>query len=316
MAKLTLKVRIFANDFLEDHDASTGKYFQMPRQQLLETFLPKQFNYQIVPLEEKADICLCGIQTDPYTSLRSDEINYLICVENCPKWRHYKHYNAYGDFGDNRIQLYSYNHRSKPILLDKLLCIPTVLFRLNYYLQVSSIYKTHSSLQTKFADKKFALITNKSALNKDIYKFANKIKHLGKIDHIGIHDDKVLHSSCYNSLELLEVYNQYKFVFCFENSYQSGYVTEKIFNGLLSNSIPIYCGAPDIKDFLDVSGFINVESSSIDTFDPSFITELSTNETKYNELLNKNKINITAAAMAAIGLQKMEELIMSLKIGN
>lgn len=308
MAKPTLKIRIFANDFLEE---PTGKYFQMPRQQLLETFLPNRFNYQIVPLEEKADICLCGIQTDPYTSLRPDEINYLICVENCPRWRHYKHYNAYGDFGDNRIQLYSYNHHSKPSLTDKFLSMPTVLFRLNYYLQVSSLYKTHPSLQTKFADKKFALITNKSALNKDIYRFANKIKHLGKIDHIGIHDEKVLHASCYNSIELLQVYNQYKFVFCFENSYQPGYVTEKIFNGLLSNSIPIYCGAADVKDFLDVSGFINVEPGSIDTFDTTFIAELSTNETKYKELLSKNKINPQAAAMAAVGLQKISEIITS-----
>lgn len=312
MAKPTLKVRIFANDFLADHDNSTdAKYYQMPRKQLLETFLPKQFNYEIVPLEQKADICLCGIQTDAFTSLRPDEINYLICVENCPRWAHYKHYNAYGDFGDDRIKFYSYNHHSKPVLTDKIMSMPTVLFRLNYYLQVSSFYRAHPSLQTKFADKKFALITNKSALNKDIYRFAAKIKHIGKIDHIGIHDAKVLHASCYNSMELLEVYNQYKFVFCFENSYQPGYVTEKIFNGLLSNSIPIYCGAPDIKDFLDTSGFIHVEPNSIATFDVSVLEQLATDESKYNELLQKNKINMNAAAMAGIGLQKMADIITS-----
>lgn len=304
----TLRVRIYENDFLQDF---TDKYYQMPRKQLIETFLPKTFNYEIVPIEEKADICLCGIQTDPYTNLRRDEINYLICVENCPRWKHYKHYNTYSDFGDNRIDLYSYNHHSKPYITDRFLSMPTVLFRLNYYLQVSSFYKSHPSLQTKFTDKKFALITNKSALNKDIYKFASKIKHLGKIDHIGIHDDKVLHASCYNSLELLQVYNQYKFIFCFENSYQAGYITEKIFNGLLSNSIPIYCGAPDINEFLDTSGFININPTSIDTIDTTYISELASNEDKYNQLLNKNKINIQTAAIATLGMKKIAERICS-----
>jgi hypothetical protein len=300
----TLRVRIYENDFLQDF---TDRYYQMPRKQLIETFLPKTFKYEIVPIEEKADICLCGIQTDQYTNLRSDEINYMICVENCPKWKHYKHYNIYSDFGDNRIQLYSYNHHSKPILTDMFLSIPTIFFRLNYYLQVNSFYKSHPSLQTKFSDKKFALITNKSALNKDIYKFASKIKHIGKIDHIGMHDDKVLHASCYNSIELLQIYNQYKFIFCFENSYQPGYITEKIFNGLLSNSIPIYCGAPDISEFIDTSGFINIHPTSIDIFDSTSIAELVSDETKYNELLNKNKVNIQAAAIATLGMQKIAE---------
>ena len=77
MVKPTLKVRIFGNDFLDDFDTCQNKkYYKMPRKQLIQTFLPKNFNYEIVPIQEKADICLCGIQTTSSTNLRPDELNF------------------------------------------------------------------------------------------------------------------------------------------------------------------------------------------------------------------------------------------------
>lgn len=51
---------------------------------------------------------------------------------------------------------------------------------------------------------------------------------------------------------------QYKFAFCFENSIFEGYVTEKIFDVMFAGCVPVYCGAPDIGDYIPKNAFIDV----------------------------------------------------------
>ena len=48
-----------------------------------------------------------------------------------------------------------------------------------------------------------------------------------------------------------------KFNFCSENSVFPGYVTEKIFHAFVAGTVPIYFGAPDIRDFVPESTFID-----------------------------------------------------------
>lgn len=56
----------------------------------------------------------------------------------------------------------------------------------------------------------------------------------------------------------IEVFHQYKFCVCMENSLAESYVTEKIYDGLVAGCLPIYYGAPDIADFVpDVNGIID-----------------------------------------------------------
>ncbi len=49
----------------------------------------------------------------------------------------------------------------------------------------------------------------------------------------------------------------YKFTIAFENYSYPGYHTEKLFDSMLTNSLPIYCGDPDINEKFDTSSFIN-----------------------------------------------------------
>ena len=49
----------------------------------------------------------------------------------------------------------------------------------------------------------------------------------------------------------------FKFSICFENCNFPGYVTEKIFDAFLAGCIPVYYGAPDIKDFVPEGAFID-----------------------------------------------------------
>jgi hypothetical protein len=290
MSKI-LKVRILERTgcFLEPYN---GKYYHMPRQQLIHLFFPSGFGYMLVPPNEPADICLCSIQLPDKSFLRKEEVNIMICIENCKHWTHYVHYNKYGDYGDDMIDIYGYNHISS-LYKQKdrtFVAIPTLYMRINYYNHVRSYYESLSSLKCSFDKKKFCLITNKSNLNNDIHKLVENLKKYGDVDHISMYDNKILNASCYNSLELLEVFNQYKFVICFENSYNDGYITEKIFNCFLAQSIPIYSGSMIVDKFLNTESFINILPNTIDKFDFSTIEILKDDEDKYNEVIKKNKI--------------------------
>ena len=57
--------------------------------------------------------------------------------------------------------------------------------------------------------------------------------------------------------------SQYKFNICFENYAAPSYVTEKIFDAMLSGTVPVYFGAQDIGIYVPVSCF--VDASSFDT---------------------------------------------------
>jgi hypothetical protein len=61
----------------------------------------------------------------------------------------------------------------------------------------------------------------------------------------GIADDKA------------QIFSRYKFAIIYENAIAPGYVTEKIFDCLRSECIPIYLGAPNISEILPADLFID-----------------------------------------------------------
>jgi hypothetical protein len=64
-------------------------------------------------------------------------------------------------------------------------------------------------------------------------------------------------------VELLDVFNQYKFVFVSENSIADGYITEKIFNCLFARTIPIYYGSKKISKYINQRAFIEVDLDNL-----------------------------------------------------
>jgi hypothetical protein len=50
---------------------------------------------------------------------------------------------------------------------------------------------------------------------------------------------------------------EYKFTIAFENDIYPGYQTEKLYDAMQANSIPIYCGDPFIGDVFNINSFIN-----------------------------------------------------------
>ncbi len=59
------------------------------------------------------------------------------------------------------------------------------------------------------------------------------------------------------ALEKVATLSNYRFALCFENTAFPGYVTEKIFDCFVAGCIPIYLGAPDIKNMVPAGSFID-----------------------------------------------------------
>lgn len=74
-----------------------------------------------------------------------------------------------------------------------------------------------------------------------------------KIDSIS----STFRGQCDDKHELL---SQYKFTIAYENTAYPGYVTEKVIDAIVSASIPVYMGAPDINEQLPAAAFIDARA--------------------------------------------------------
>lgn len=81
-----------------------------------------------------------------------------------------------------------------------------------------------------------------------------------------------------------EIFRRYKFAICFENSKNlSGYITEKILDCFTSGIVPIYAGAPNIKQYIPEKSFIDYfRFKTLDELD-RYLNEIT--EDEYNEYL-------------------------------
>ena len=90
----------------------------------------------------------------------------------------------------------------------------------------------------------------------------------------------------YHDLAVMK-YRSYKFVICFESKKKSGYISEKIINAMLANTIPIYYGPNEIVDHFNKKSFIN--SNDYDSFDElvEFVKKVDTDDTLYKNMLQE-----------------------------
>ena len=288
--KKTLIVKIDAS--IVDYFLNNKYYSMQNIEQFCEYFLPDRYEYIIkfnTEIDSSCDIALWRSDLEDNSSLNPNEVNILICIENCPfwahhKWQHYKHYNKYGDYGNKKIDIYYYNHIDTLYKTDSFLSIPLIYRFIDYY---NKNYKIiHPTEYTDFANKRFCLIINKSNLNPEIQSYINILNQIGngEIDNISIYNEYIESKSCYHSCELLNVMNKYKFVLCFENSYADGYITEKIFNCFFARTIPIYKGSSVITRYISSDAFLNPNDIQV-------IHEIQNNEYMYNNIINSKKIS-------------------------
>jgi hypothetical protein len=247
----------------------------------------------IVDENDKADICIVGTQHTNNDLLRDDEINIFFSVENFSAGRlHYQHLNKFGKYGNPKIDLYIYNDEIIPS--EKV--IPMIYMRINYFNKLndmnSKLYYEKARefigyMNTPFKDKKFCLFISQNMLNLNKQIVVKMLSELGQIDtlqSIAKINKNLQCSNCFNSFELLKLFNQYKFIICFENSKTVGYITEKIFNVFLAKSIPIYDGDPEVDRFINKSAFLPFNDKIIQK-----VKLIMNNEQLYNNMINSNK---------------------------
>ena len=88
--------------------------------------------------------------------------------------------------------------------------------------------------------------------NLDVY-----ISTRGPIDNL--YNNPFLKDNDKNNL-----FYEYAFHLCIENSRQTNYFTEKIMDCFQTMTVPIYWGAPNIHEFFDINGIIVLDSNNVD----------------------------------------------------
>jgi len=93
----------------------------------------------------------------------------------------------------------------------------------------------------------------------------------------------------YNSPDFQEYMRKFKFVLTMENSIGDTYITEKIFNAILSNRIPIYFGTNNIKDYINEKRILRLADTSTESLNllSKRISELMADDDAYRTILKE-----------------------------
>ena len=93
-----------------------------------------------------------------------------------------------------------------------------------------------------------------------------------------------------------DIFPKFRFALCYENTIWPGYITEKVFDCMRSDCVPIYLGAPNINDYLPPDTYIDRRKFSDAEQLSSYL--LSIDEKKYeyyreciSEYLSSNKFS-------------------------
>jgi hypothetical protein len=187
----------------------------------------------------------------------SGSIGVLLSCEDCLR-RHpaawgYKHYCKHGDVGDPNVNICFYNHHSTMKVVNNVVIVPFV------YLYVSYLKRHYATLRPKaaipFDKRKFCIITTNNYPAVQAW-----LRRIGPCDHINNHKSLVAGATCYHGQALIDLLGRYKFVFCAENSFHAGYITEKVFNAFYARTVPIYMGPPDTFKFLNREAVVAMSS--------------------------------------------------------
>jgi hypothetical protein len=101
----------------------------------------------------------------------------------------------------------------------------------------------------------------------------------------------------YNNIEIgntfgdkIELFKTCKFGIAFENSTNEDYVTEKIYDCYLANTVPIYFGPKNVSNDFNPESYINVSDFKTTKDLINHISYLMDNEDAYMEILNKKRV--------------------------
>jgi len=113
--------------------------------------------------------------------------------------------------------------------------------------------------------------------------YINELKKYIPVDVFGKCGKQCPDGFKWNSNECREfISKQYKFYIVFENSFCKGYVTEKFFNALRYDVIPVVLSAADYSYYIPKSAYINAIDYDTPESLAKYLHYLSNNKTEYN----------------------------------
>ncbi len=117
--------------------------------------------------------------------------------------------------------------------------------------------------------------------------FFKKLSRYKKVDSAG----RLYNNTKFYAKSKLDLIKDYKFTIAIENESFPGYTTEKIFEPMLVQSMPVYWGNPLVENDFNTESFVNIHDfeSADDAID--YIIELDRDEQKYYEVYQKPYLN-------------------------
>lgn len=125
--------------------------------------------------------------------------------------------------------------------------------------------------------------------------FLNIISQYKKVHSTGLllNNTGFLVTYRYGSPEFYQFISNYKFVIVRENTKIDNYITEKIFHGYLSGTVPIYWGSDHITEIFNPNSMILLENDTPDDYIKILneIITLDNNDDLWLEKVNQNVFN-------------------------
>lgn len=206
----------------------------------------------------------------------SDEHNDMFIQKMCSKLIHkYDKINFYSVFGNTEvlkkprqlnIQITGESYYRDTSLFDMNL-IPEPLEKqkniINFPYAVTFTFVKNIDLQKFTIPRQFVMDKNKfclfSVTNGTCEQRNQMFKELSKyklVDSCGAFMNNMSCPGNFGSDEYCEFISHYKFMICFENTSKHNYFTEKLINGFVCGTIPIYWGCPNIEDYVNMDSIL------------------------------------------------------------
>jgi hypothetical protein len=142
--------------------------------------------------------------------------------------------------------------------------------------------------------KDFCSFVSKNGINDESHPFG--CLYGDRVNLINNIHDKVLYMDFYGwgnsgnlkpfALKKGETIKDYKFCLTIENSSENYYISEKFYDCILTNTIPIYYGCKNIRDFWPENGYILLDNISDTDYVINLIENINNNsEEIYNKML-------------------------------
>jgi hypothetical protein len=111
-------------------------------------------------------------------------------------------------------------------------------------------------------------------------------------------------------LEKFEVIKKYNFYYCYENTQGlNGYVSEKIFDCLYSGIVPIYWGAPNVKELIPYDCFIEGKDFEDQRQLYSYLKRM--NYERYRDYLEQARIFLRSKEMERFTVRNSNDCILA-----